>query len=396
MKTRATSLMLAALAVVSFVLPALAAPSDEISEETPVVSPEIEEVHSAVRLDGEPVDTVEYEIRDGVCYVTVRSFVSMLDPEAMVEEENGVVRVSASTVTQVIPLYPEGQLAEGLQPLDPSLGENPVSSEALDPALGENPVNSEVLDPALGENPVNSEALDPALGENPVSSEVLDPALGGLDGAQNPDAVTNPAQTVVPADVVTADLDLQAAVGDRYFVANGRYLYACGGLIDLNGAVAVPVRQLAQVFNLTVGYDGENDLVLLSRQEGAEPYLSPGDETYDGDTMYWLSRIINAESGNQSLEGKIAVGNVVMNRVKNPRFPDNIEDVLFQKNQFTPAASGSIYREPNWESVVAAKLVLDGAQVTPDALFFNAAGLRSYASRTRTYVTTIGNHAFYK
>ena len=382
MKTRATSLMLAALAVVSFVLPALAAPSDEISEETPVVSPEIEEVHSAVRLDGEPVDTVEYEIRDGVCYVTVRSFVSMLDPEAMVEEENGVVRVSASTVTQVIPLYPEGQLAEGLQPLDPSLGENPVSSEALDPALGENPVNSEVLDPALG--------------ENPVSSEVLDPALGGLDGAQNPDAVTNPAQTVVPADVVTADLDLQAAVGDRYFVANGRYLYACGGLIDLNGAVAVPVRQLAQVFNLTVGYDGENDLVLLSRQEGAEPYLSPGDETYDGDTMYWLSRIINAESGNQSLEGKIAVGNVVMNRVKNPRFPDNIEDVLFQKNQFTPAASGSIYREPNWESVVAAKLVLDGAQVTPDALFFNAAGLRSYASRTRTYVTTIGNHAFYK
>ena len=45
---------------------------------------------------------------------------------------------------------------------------------------------------------------------------------------------------------------------------------------------------------------------------------------------------------------------------------------------------------------MAAKLVLDGAQVTPDALFFNAAGLRSYASRTKTYVTTIGNHAFYK
>ena len=96
------------------------------------------------------------------------------------------------------------------------------------------------------------------------------------------------------------------------------------------------------------------------------------------------------------LAGKIAVGNVVMNRVNHPRFPNNIYDVLFQKNQFTPAASGSIYRDPNAESVIAAMLVLDGAQVAPDALFFNAAGARSYASRTRTYVTTIGDHAFYK
>ena len=62
----------------------------------------------------------------------------------------------------------------------------------------------------------------------------------------------------------------------------------------------------------------------------------------------------------------------------------------------SPAASGSIYRDPNAESEIAAMLVLDGAQVTPDALFFNAAGARSYASRTRTYVATIGDHAFYK
>ncbi len=70
--------------------------------------------------------------------------------------------------------------------------------------------------------------------------------------------------------------------------------------------------------------------------------------------------------------------------------------MLFQKNQFTPAATGSIYREPNEESVAAAKMVMDGAQVMPNALFFNAAGLRSYASRTRTYVATIGDHAFYE
>lgn len=384
MKTRATSLMLAALAVVSFVLPALAASSaDELPEETPVASAELEEVHSAVRLDGEPVDTVEYEIRDGVCYVTVRSFVSMMDPEAMVEEENGAVCVNASTVTQVIPLYPEEQVPTDLPE---------TQLPAADPVDGS---------PEAGEDPMASEAVDAVQEGEGQPAPVDSDGMQGGEPAWEPESAAVQSMDVVPADVVpadvvTADLDLQAAVGDAYLVANGRYLYVRGGLIDLNGAVAAPVRQLAQVFNLTVDYDGENDLVLLGRQEGAEPYLASGDETYDGDTMYWLSRIINAESGNQSMEGKIAVGNVVMNRVHNPRFPDNIEDVLFQKNQFTPAISGSIYREPNWESVVAAKLVLDGAQVTPDALFFNAAGLRSYASRTKTYVTTIGNHAFYK
>lgn len=379
MKTRATSLMLAALAVVSFVLPALAASSaDELPEEPPVVSAEIEEVHSAVRLDGEPVDTVEYEIRDGVCYVTVRSFVSMMDPEAMVEEENGTVCVNASTVTQVIPLYPEEQVPADLPE---------TQLPAADPVDGS---------PEAGEDPMASETVDAVQEDEGQQAPVDSDGMQGGEPAREPESAALQSMDVVPADVVTADLDLQAAVGDAYLVANGRYLYVKGGLIDLNGAVAAPVRQLAQVFNLTVDYDGENDLVLLGRQEGAEPYLASGDETYDGDTMYWLSRIINAESGNQSMEGKIAVGNVVMNRVHNPRFPDNIEDVLFQKNQFTPAISGSIYREPNWESVVAAKLVLDGAQVTPDALFFNAAGLRSYASRTKTYVTTIGNHAFYK
>ena len=45
--------------------------------------------------------------------------------------------------------------------------------------------------------------------------------------------------------------------------------------------------------------------------------------------------------------------------------------------------------------MVAAKLVMDGAVSLKNVLFFNAAGLNSYASRNRPYVATIGNHAFY-
>ena len=341
MKTRATSFALAALAVVSLILPALAADPDALPAESPAKSEEIEEtekVRNAVLLDGEPAETVEFEVVDGVCYVTVSSFVSLMDAEAMVEEENGIVYVNTSTVVDVV---------------------------------------------ALDETADESEAAEESGSDQSVE----------LDA----DAVGTEPDLTAAADVVNADLDLTAAAGAAYLTANGRYLYAQGGVVLINDRVAAPVRVLARVYNLDVDYDAEDELVLLSRREEAEPYLADAGEVYDADVLYWLSRIIHAESGNQPLEGKIAVGNVVMNRVNDPRFPDNIYDVLFQKNQFTPASSGSIYREPNEESVVAAMLVLDGAQVMPEALFFNGAGAtRSYAARTRTYVATIGDHAFYK
>ena len=330
MKTRATSFLLVALAVVSLVLPALAAEPDDLPLETPAKSEEIEkleELRSTVVLDGEPAESVEFEILDGVCYVTVSSFVSLMDAEAMVEEESGAVSVNASAVIGVAPLSSEASEAE----------------------------ESETEDAEAAEE-----------GE-------------GVESTEN------------AANVVTDDLNLQAAAGTYYLVANGRYLYTEDGLIQLNGRVAAPVRLLARVYNLDVGYDAKYDLVLLERQEDAEPYLD--DAAYDNDTLYWLSHIIYAESGNQPLTGKIAVGNVVMNRVNDPRFPNSVYDVLFQKNQFTPASSGSIYRDPNWESTLAAMLVMDGAEVT-DALFFN--GVRARAPKGRTYVATIGDHAFYK
>lgn len=368
MKKRVASFLLATLAVVSLFLPALAAapplPAEGLPEEPGAESVEIEEVESAIRLDGENVQNVEYEFRNGVCYITVSSFVSMLDAEAVVEEENGAVRVNAVTVTGVIPVETE----PGAGPeTEPEAGGEGDESE---PEAGD--------EPEAGTDPESGAEAEPETGHELTQAE---------DGAEVPE----PAEETT-AGVETADLTLSAEAGDAYFVANGRHLYTKDGLIDLNGRVAAPVRQLAQVFNLSVGFDAEEGQVLLDHREGAEPYLADAD--YDGDILYWLSHIIYTESGNQPLEGKIAVGNVVMNRVKDPRFPNTVYDVLFQKNQFTPVSTGSIYREPNEESVLAAKLVMDGAVVTPTALFFNGVGGRAF--RGRTYVTTIGSHNFYK
>ena len=291
----------------SFILPALASTPPEEERTYEPIDEETEqeaEPEGFIFLDGVP-QSVEYEERGGTAYVTVSSFVAMIDPQAVVEEEDGVVAVSSARVEQIV------------------------------------------------------------------------------------DAEGN------TANVVQETLSMTVSAQMPYVVANGRYLYAKDSIVMLNGRVAVPVRILAKVFNLDICYDAEADVALLARGQSGSAYLQSGKSYYYDDTLYWLARIINAESGNQPIDGKIAVGNVVMNRVNDPAFPDTIYEVLYQQNQFSPAASGSILNTPNDDSVVAAKLVMDGAQVVPGALFFARAGMVCYASRTRDHVATIGDHAFY-
>ena len=98
--------------------------------------------------------------------------------------------------------------------------------------------------------------------------------------------------------------------------------------------------------------------------------------------------------------GQIAVGNVVLNRVANEQFPDTIKDVIFDTKyavQFEPVSNGTVYDEPAQSSVLAAKMVLEGARVVGDCLYFFAPALSegTWIVNNRTYFTTIGGHDFY-
>lgn len=112
-----------------------------------------------------------------------------------------------------------------------------------------------------------------------------------------------------------------------------------------------------------------------------------------------LCRIIEAEAGIETIQGKIAVGNVIINRVLDERFPNSITEVVFAKNQFSPVSNGSIYNIPSEDSIKAAKLVLEG-ETTPEsknAVFFWA----DYVNKnnwiwTREITGKIGTHYFGK
>ena len=189
-------------------------------------------------------------------------------------------------------------------------------------------------------------------------------------------------------------MTLQA--GEDYLTANDRCFYVPGGIQVREGEMFLPIRSLASVFSLEPVWDGESRSVSLSTEGMTLPAWADYDET----DLYWLSRIIHAESGNQPLEGMMGVGNVVLNRVQSAACPDTVYGVIFDRRygvQFSPTVTGGIYAEPNEMSIVAAKLCMEGYNVVGDSLYFlnPAIGVSSWFTRTRTYVTTIGEHVFY-
>ena len=220
-----------------------------------------------------------------------------------------------------------------------------------------------------------------------VMSQQLDPAA---QVAWNPDKKT--------ITVTTEQLTLTAKVGQKYLVANGRYLYMPEGVILTDeGQTMVCLDSLAKAFDARSGWDGEAGTFVVTRGSGA---IESGDTFYGENDLFWLSRVIYAESGNQVLEGKMGVGIVVLNRVndRSSIWPDSIKGVIAQRNQFSTYKNGRLAnRTPNAESVIAAKLVLDGGVVEEvrNAYFFDTFRQNSWAARNKTVVAAIGGHRFY-
>lgn len=105
-----------------------------------------------------------------------------------------------------------------------------------------------------------------------------------------------------------------------------------------------------------------------------------------------LGAIIWCEAGNQGYEGQLAVGAVVMNRVKNAHYPNTIADVIYAPGQFSPAMYGrvlkTLQRGVNASCLQAAQDAIGGASNVGSAMHFNRADVRSSD-------LVIGAHAFW-
>lgn len=163
-----------------------------------------------------------------------------------------------------------------------------------------------------------------------------------------------------------------------------------GQVTVTGGRTYVPLRLVTEALGGTAEWDP---------WLGGAAVTSAGAE-YDAMDLYWLSRIISAESGGEPLRGQIAVGNVVLNRVASREFPDTIPEVIFDRVdavQFEPVENGTVYRTPTAQAVDAAQRVLDGENVIGKAMYFYAPALSQgvWINANRTYFQTIGCHRFY-
>lgn len=189
-------------------------------------------------------------------------------------------------------------------------------------------------------------------------------------------------------------------IGDKatYIEASGRILYSPTGVKNINDRLFVPIRPLAAALSIDVDWDANTRSVLLSKSK--TPFAS-GAEFYNSTDLYWMSRIISAESKGEPLLGKIAVGNVVLNRKASPSYPNTVYGVIFDRKhgtQFSPVSYGTIYNAPTAESIVAAKICLEGYSVSDEILFFvnPKYATSNWIANNRPFAFRIGNHYFFK
>ena len=200
----------------------------------------------------------------------------------------------------------------------------------------------------------------------------------------------------VPGAVLTGHKD------DGYFEADGRYIYAPDGWLVKGDVLYLPSDAVERLFGVKVSVSAKRDRLELSTDKlavmsgGASYY----ELNYDAELLYWLPQIINAEAKFEPLAGQIGVGNVVMNRLRSPDFPDTIFEVIYDTEhtvQFEPISTGGIFQEPTEQATIAAYLCLEGYSTVGGSLYFvNPEFGSGWFDSSLELVETIGHHNFYK
>lgn len=170
----------------------------------------------------------------------------------------------------------------------------------------------------------------------------------------------------------------------------GYYKYYVDGIYGSRTAAAV--KSFQQKHGLTPdGIAGPATLEKIGLPTGSASSSS------SSNNKTLLAMIINGEARGESYEGQVAVGAVVLNRVKHSSFPNTIAGVIYQQGAFTAVTDGQINAAIQTSCMNAAQDALNGWDPTGGAIYYyNPRTATSSWIRTRPILRTIGNHVFCK
>ena len=171
--------------------------------------------------------------------------------------------------------------------------------------------------------------------------------------------------------------------------------YYSGSLDGIYGSKTVAaVKSFQRKNGLTA--DGVAGPATLSKM-GLSSSAAQSGTLSGSSTVNLLAMAINGEARGEPYTGQVAVGAVILNRVKHSSFPNTVAGVIYQPGAFTAVSDGQIHAAMNESCIRAARDALNGWDPAGGAIYYyNPVTATNAWIRTRPVITTIGKHIFCK
>lgn len=175
-----------------------------------------------------------------------------------------------------------------------------------------------------------------------------------------------------------------------------RWGYYTGSVDGIYGSLTVSaVKKFQQKNGLTVdGIAGTKTLTAMGITSGSS---SSGSSSNNSSNLNLLARVIYGEARGEPYTGQVAVGAVILNRVKSSKFPNTISGVVYQSGAFDAVEDGQVNLNPDSTAKKAAQDALNGWDPSYGAIYyFNPSTATNKWIWSRPLTVTIGKHRFCK
>lgn len=203
------------------------------------------------------------------------------------------------------------------------------------------------------------EAYDYAMENCHTTATVL---TNGLRIRKDMSTESGVVKTLAENDAILVDTDAEVEEGWVAVIYNKETYYVSADYVDvaLSTGTALTVEEEAEIARR----EAEAAAAAKAKQTESAGTVTGSALAANVDEVTLLAALIQCEAGNQSYECQLAVGAVVVNRVKSPSYPNTLVEVIYQKSQFGPASNGALAKRLNKSisetAMAAASAALNG------------------------------------